>query len=315
MWPYLYKKNTMKKELLIAGLLFGTLISGNAQTTSFETAEGFTTGLIANQNNWTLAGTEMIAANATIVNNLASAGVNSLHITGTNSQPDDAIGVYSPIYSVAGSQVEVTQDIYIDALGGSDVYIEAYDLNGTSLGPTSSVIFDYTGTIYISRGVVSEALDYSEYGTYNANTWYTLKINYDFTANTIVYKLNDEVLYTGTVYYGQQVDVLGFKYDNYESGFYVDNVRIGAPLATNDNVAAAQFSVFPNPVSNVLNVSSEKSAITGITVTDLNGRIVKQANVSNLAKADVNVSELSAGVYLVNIKSDKGSVTKKIVKN
>jgi len=306
----------MKKQLLIAGLLLGTFVSVNAQTTSFETSEGFTTGLIGGQNGWVIAGATMPAANANIVDDLASDGLNSLHITGTNTQSTTLIGVYSPDYAIASPQVEVSQDVYIDALGGSDVYVDALDVDGVSLFLTSRVIFDYQGNIRLVTGIANNALVYQTVGVFTANTWYTLKVNYDFTANTIVYTLNGTLLYSGVVYNGEQADRLGFRYDNYQSGFYADNIKIGATvLATNDNVAASQFSVFPNPVSNVLNVSSEKSAITGITVTDLNGRIVKQANVSNLAKADVNVSELSAGVYLVNIKSDKGSVTKKIVKN
>ncbi|WP_407934909.1 T9SS type A sorting domain-containing protein, partial [Flavobacterium lindanitolerans] len=33
------------------------------------------------------------------------------------------------------------------------------------------------------------------------------------------------------------------------------------------------------------------------------------------SSAQVNISDLSAGVYMMNINSDQGSVTKKIIKN
>jgi len=50
-------------------------------------------------------------------------------------------------------------------------------------------------------------------------------------------------------------------------------------------------------------------------MTDLNGRVVKQNSYSNVSEVQVNISDLASGVYMMNIKSDKGSVTKKIIKN
>ncbi|MFY9161011.1 MAG: T9SS type A sorting domain-containing protein [Paludibacteraceae bacterium] len=69
-----------------------------------------------------------------------------------------------------------------------------------------------------------------------------------------------------------------------------------------------QLSIYPNPVSSELRVSSEYLKINAIEITDLTGKIVLVSN-----KTDINVSNLSNGTYLVNIHSDKGIVTKKII--
>ncbi|MGI6470525.1 MAG: T9SS type A sorting domain-containing protein [Paludibacteraceae bacterium] len=69
-----------------------------------------------------------------------------------------------------------------------------------------------------------------------------------------------------------------------------------------------QLSIYPNPVSSELRVSSENLKINAIEITDLTGKIVLVSN-----KTDINVSNLSNGTYLVNIHSDKGIVTKKII--
>jgi hypothetical protein len=53
---------------------------------------------------------------------------------------------------------------------------------------------------------------------------------------------------------------------------------------------------------------SNNILVSGISITDLNGRLVKQ-------KSYTNVSDLASGMYMINITSDKGSVTKKIFKN
>ena len=76
------------------------------------------------------------------------------------------------------------------------------------------------------------------------------------------------------------------------------------------------FSVSPNPANDFITVSnSENIFVNAISITDLNGRVVKQNSFSNLSNVQVNISDLSSGVYMINISSDKGSVTKKIIKN
>ena len=47
----------------------------------------------------------------------------------------------------------------------------------------------------------------------------------------------------------------------------------------------------------------------------MNGRTVKSVKLDNVTEAQINVAELSAGMYLMNITSDSGTTTKKIVKN
>ena len=61
--------------------------------------------------------------------------------------------------------------------------------------------------------------------------------------------------------------------------------------------------------------NTENISVNSISITDLNGRIVKQNTYSNETNVQVNISDLSSGVYMMNITSDKGSVTKKIIKN
>jgi hypothetical protein len=83
-----------------------------------------------------------------------------------------------------------------------------------------------------------------------------------------------------------------------------------------EDVTAADntFAVYPNPASSVINVNNKNnSPITKIVLTDLNGRIVKQ-DASNLSNVQLNISDLSAGVYMMNITSSEGSTTQKIVK-
>jgi hypothetical protein len=86
-------------------------------------------------------------------------------------------------------------------------------------------------------------------------------------------------------------------------------------LGTNDAIAS-QFSVFPNPATNVINIANaENILVNGVEIVDINGRTVKSVKFDNVSEAQINISDLASGMYLVNISSDKGTTTKKIVKN
>ncbi len=101
-------------------------------------------------------------------------------------------------------------------------------------------------------------------------------------------------------------------YDNYLARASSTAVLLGVERLN----TLTSFTVFPNPANNVLNVSAKNNAtITNITFTDLNGRIVKEVSYLNVSEVHADISELSAGVYLMNILTSDGKATKKILKN
>ena len=67
--------------------------------------------------------------------------------------------------------------------------------------------------------------------------------------------------------------------------------------------------VFQNPIENELNIYSQK-IITGITLIDLNGSIVK-----NFRGNSMDTSFISSGMYFIKILLDDGRiVTRKVIK-
>jgi hypothetical protein len=72
------------------------------------------------------------------------------------------------------------------------------------------------------------------------------------------------------------------------------------------------FVIYPNPTTSVLNISNNSNFnINNISVTDINGRIVKSQTGS---LTQINVSDLNAGVYFVTIEAAEGKTTKKFIK-
>ncbi len=91
---------------------------------------------------------------------------------------------------------------------------------------------------------------------------------------------------------------------------------IAAPALKTNEFTSASFSVFPNPIGNVIHVNNDKNiSFNAISLTDVNGRVVKSKAFENVTNAEMNVADLAAGIYLMKITSELGSITKKIIKN
>ncbi len=85
----------------------------------------------------------------------------------------------------------------------------------------------------------------------------------------------------------------------------------GLSLSTeNEMFVENSISLFPNPTSNILNIES-KSIINSILVSDINGRNIP-ANLFDSNKLDVQ--NLQAGVYFLQIISDSTVKTLKFIK-
>jgi len=97
------------------------------------------------------------------------------------------------------------------------------------------------------------------------------------------------------------------------TNMFLDTVSLTSVLGTNDFLSS-NFSVFPNPVKNVINFSNDANALVSLVeMTDLNGRVIKSQKV-NATEGQVSVSDLATGMYMMKITTDQGVAVKKIVK-
>ncbi|MBU8881887.1 choice-of-anchor J domain-containing protein [Kaistella sp. DKR-2] len=87
-------------------------------------------------------------------------------------------------------------------------------------------------------------------------------------------------------------------------------ITVGA-LGVNDQAKNA-VKLYPNPVVDVLNIESPEK-VKSITVFDATGKSVS-THVLNASKSQVNLSKLASGVYVVNIETDKGVQSVKMIK-
>ncbi|WP_293890325.1 T9SS type A sorting domain-containing protein [Flavobacterium sp.] len=93
----------------------------------------------------------------------------------------------------------------------------------------------------------------------------------------------------------------------------LDTITFTSVLGTSEFLSS-KFSVFPNPVNNVINFSNNQNAVVStVDLTDLNGRVVKTLKV-NATEGQISVSDLATGMYMMKITTDQGIAVKKIVK-
>ena len=189
------------------------------------------------------------------------------------------------------------------------------NISGTFTGLGVSGTFAGTGTTTVDAyGTLTVNV-----GSANATPVTRLKIVQDISltysglpAGTItqtIYSYYSTTLTTGPIFRSisttLNVPLLGIVDNittNYES--YMATALNTAEFANKNSV-----SIAPNPVKDVLHFAGDK-AITGVIITDSSGRVVLQSKAGN----DIDVNNLSSGVYYVALQSGTGTEVQKMVK-
>jgi hypothetical protein len=87
------------------------------------------------------------------------------------------------------------------------------------------------------------------------------------------------------------------------------------PLSIEDQKLASTISIYPNPTTGQFYIKTGASInLEKIVIYDLHGRLISNIDLSNNSKTKtINLSGASKGLYFVNIHSDTGMITKKII--
>jgi len=97
----------------------------------------------------------------------------------------------------------------------------------------------------------------------------------------------------------------------------LENERAGLLTAAGLNETAdTDFTVFPNPTDNEINVMlSDRSGINSISITDLLGNVVagKMVAAGGAQTITFDLTAVIAGIYLIHVESAEGKLTKKVV--
>ncbi|MEE9350090.1 MAG: choice-of-anchor J domain-containing protein [Flavobacteriaceae bacterium] len=116
----------------------------------------------------------------------------------------------------------------------------------------------------------------------------------------------------------------GQAYDDGAAGFVADAtvdgvysfVASASTSSIEDDILASNVSIYPSTVGSEFTIKNNSNIVlTRASIYDVNGRLVLQDNLNNLiGLKTINVSNLSSGLYFVEVQSTDGKLIKKIIK-
>lgn len=86
--------------------------------------------------------------------------------------------------------------------------------------------------------------------------------------------------------------------------------QLSGNAGLNDDVNQPKVSIYPNPATNLVNISTENAKT--ISIMNSIGQIVYTSNVTS-STLSIDVSQFATGVYFVEIKNETKKITKKLV--
>lgn len=84
-------------------------------------------------------------------------------------------------------------------------------------------------------------------------------------------------------------------------------------LAANDQ-KLVDVGMYPNPVSDILTISSPKNEILSIHIYDLDGKHIADFECSHQENIEIGLTNVVSGIYFLRILTDAGQASKKIIK-
>lgn len=274
------------KKLLLGSLFLGSILSSNAQTTVFT--ENFNAGTLPT--GWTVNDADGDGQNWSVV-----------QITEEDGTPSS---------------------VYPTPVLRSASWISTRVLNPNNWVFTPALnLTAYAGQTITLKWKVSAAdadYDAEKYSVYVSNTNTPagmLASTTTMTENSLdgVNTLTQRTLNI-SAFAGQNNIYVAFRHYGVSDEFTmeIDDVEvISSTTVSTDDFFKENFSLYPNPTSDVLNITSKTGIeFNAIKIVDLTGRIVK----SEQNKTSINVSDLASGTYLIEIFTNESKATSKFVK-
>jgi len=74
----------------------------------------------------------------------------------------------------------------------------------------------------------------------------------------------------------------------------------------------SSFSIYPNPANNFISIDTDVTAQVRVQILNYKGQVVKEESLVNVS-SQINVSDLSSGIYFVNILINDSVSTEKLI--
>lgn len=140
--------------------------------------------------------------------------------------------------------------------------------------------------------------------------WDNTVYNGGYTFTTI----NDaKIALTDPANYNQTNDALDATYNAFVAA--IPSALTITTLSNNEFDLNASVALFPNPSNGLITIKNGGVALEAMQVADINGRIVSTIDLEGTTQdKEINLTNaLTSGLYLVTIRSNDASITKKLI--
>ena len=133
-------------------------------------------------------------------------------------------------------------------------------------------------------------------------------INGEIVSNAINVQANPQLVSSANEIIIAWDDTRNSNYD-----IYASKLLNNGTLSTKSNLFLPTFTIFPNPVNNILTIQNHDSkSIDQVTILDLSGKKVLEQNSNS---STINVEKLQNGMYLLQLFSEGKYSISKFIKN
>ena len=147
---------------------------------------------------------------------------------------------------------------------------------------------------------------------YPENDWFTVSIFFDVDALSYTLTVDGTEIAPQPFDADTTVGAIDFFALDANNEYYIDNILFVDGVLGTDDFSADVFSVFPNPVQDVLNIRSA-ATIDVVTIYDVLGKLVLETTPDSISPR-IDMSGLNSGAYLVQVTIDGATKTVKVIK-
>ena len=173
------------------------------------------------------------------------------------------------------------------------IYYLSFWMKGSANNLEFNAITSFASPPYTS-------LSSNSFTTYDQWTEYCYSFSHDSTILNGIRLLKLQFLSAGT-YHLDYVNVYGSDY-------------ICLPVDVNE-IVHDDINIFPNPSSGIININDLNRDYSLLTITNINGFIIKTLQIKSLKNISVDTNQMAEGIYILQFTNKTGLIiTKKFIK-
>ncbi len=193
-------------------------------------------------------------------------------------------------------QVTNTTDFEVDGSGTITIPLGTYDvLRLKTIQNTSSVLNVYCSDTVSGMGAWINNIPFSSIPTLAGFSNDEQEIKYQWITNDASVKF-------------LLVEIIVDSLDNIADGVSFQTISLSSSMA---ELPLNTFDIYPIPASDKLIIESKSSNLTALTLLDVMGKLVFSDKFKSTTQIDL--TQISKGIYYLNLRTKEGGLTKKII--